>query len=794
VALLPVPLTSFVGRDQEAADLRKLLLEGRLVTITGPGGVGKTRLAVEVAREVAGQFPDGVCFVDLSSVAEGSRVPARVVAALDARQVDDRPAQEVLVALLAPRRMLLVLDNCEHVLSAVAELCGELLKAADDMRILATSREQLWVAGETRYRLAPLALPSSGESAEIGRSQAVVLFTERARRASPGFALAADVAPLAARVVARLDGMPLAIELAAARIEALGMAGLADRIDDALQLFQGGEATGGTRHRSLTAVAEWSYRLLPGAEQAVFRRLAMFPGPFTLEAAEAVAGPAAALAVLRLVDCSLLVPPTRGPDERMRYTMLETLRAYGRSRLADAGEAPEAVAAVARFALSVAGQAAAGLERSDQGAQAARWLDAEHATQGQALSWAQSEDKDSALQLATALAPWWQLRGYAAEGYAQLEAACAGVSPGSPAWAWGQFWLGNLSWVKHLGRSLAHFTAAYEATAADPASQVAMRALASRAIQQANLGSFDEADRDARQALALAGAADYPAARAQALTGLSVIAYYREDNPQALTWIRQAGHALTAQVPGYIAGLCHQVLPFVLAAVGDLDAARQACADGLAQARAADEPIFVTSQLFARAHIANRSGDLAQVRASLQETVELATRVGDRVNLHNCLEEGGYLCVQTRCWAEAVTLWAAFLADLKRTGASKNYFAQDGRHQDAMRRIEQALDPGQLREAEQRGAGMTLTAAVELVSVLIAAPQETQPLATASELTRREQELVILVAQGNTNAQIAARLFISAHTVGSHLDRIRDKTGCRRRADLTRLALSEDLI
>jgi non-specific serine/threonine protein kinase len=299
--------------------------------------VGKTRLAVEVVREVAGQFPDGVRFVELGGVTDLSRVPAEVAAALGVQQAPGKTPGEMLAAALAPQRLLLVLDNCEQVAAAVAELCAELLGAADDLHILATSREQLWVDGEVRYRLSPLSVPGSSQLAEIARSEAVALLTERARRAAPQFALTPEFAPMAARVVARLDGMPLAIELAAARIEALGLAGLADRIDDALPLLESRNSRATARHRSLAAVADWSYRLLPWAEQRVFRRLTVFPGPFTLDAAEAVAGPGARATVLQLVDCSLVTPPQPGPDGRMRYSLLQTLRAYGLTLLADAG-------------------------------------------------------------------------------------------------------------------------------------------------------------------------------------------------------------------------------------------------------------------------------------------------------------------------------------------------------------------------------------------------------------------------------------------------------------------------
>ena len=355
-------LTSFVGRAGPVREVAGLLDRNRLVTVTGPGGTGKTRLAAEVARQVADRYVDGAWLVELAPVAGPAQVAAVVAAALGVRDQPGVPAAEAVARVLARQQLLLVLDNCEHVIGAAAELCAGLLAACDDVRVLATSREPLAVAGEARYRLAPLALPDPADLAEAARAEAVALFTDRARSADARFALTGETTPMVARLVARLDGMPLAIELAAARVEALGVAQLLDRLDDRFALLAGGNRTAPSRQRSLAATVEWSYQLLAETERTVFRAVSVFPGPFTLEAAEAVAGADAGAAVLRLVDCSLLSPPRAGPDGRLRYVMLETLRAYGAGLLAEAGERERAEAALARYALGVAGQAAAGLQ------------------------------------------------------------------------------------------------------------------------------------------------------------------------------------------------------------------------------------------------------------------------------------------------------------------------------------------------------------------------------------------------------------------------------------------------
>ncbi len=294
---------------------------------------------------------------------------------------------EALARVLARRQLLLVLDNCEHVIGAAAELCAGLLAAADDVRVLATSREPLRVAGEARYRLGPLAVPGPDDLADAAGAEAVALFVDRARSADAHFVLDGQTGPAVAAIVSRLDGMPLAIELAAARVEALGVAQLADRLDDRFALLRGADRLARGQHRSLAATVEWSYRLLDEHQRRVFRAVSVFPGPFTLEAAEAVAGEGAEPAVLHLVDCSLLVPPRAGPDGRSRYGMLETLRAYGNRLLAQAGEQAGAAAALAGSALGAAEEAAAGLQTSSAELAAARRLDAEDATMRQVLAW-----------------------------------------------------------------------------------------------------------------------------------------------------------------------------------------------------------------------------------------------------------------------------------------------------------------------------------------------------------------------------------------------------------------------
>ena len=285
-----------------------LLTQYRLVTVTGPGGVGKTRLAGEVLSQVAGRFADGVRVAELAAVAEPALVPAMVATVLGLHQAADAPIVDALAARLARQQLLLVLDNCEHVLDAVAQVCATVLLSADDVRILATSREPLGLPEEARYRLPPLALPGPEDP---GRAEAVTLFVERARQIDPDLALDGEAGAAVARLVQRLDGMPLAIELAAARVEALGLGQLLDRLDDRLLVSANRAAP--ARQRSLDAAVDWSYQLLTAPEQRVFRNLSVFPGPFGLDAAEA-----AAMTLAAAVEFAVMMAGEKGPDAAMR--------------------------------------------------------------------------------------------------------------------------------------------------------------------------------------------------------------------------------------------------------------------------------------------------------------------------------------------------------------------------------------------------------------------------------------------------------------------------------------------
>jgi predicted ATPase/DNA-binding CsgD family transcriptional regulator len=793
----PAELTSFVGRVGAVREVGGLLERYRLVTITGPGGAGKSRLATEVAKRAAGQFADGAWLVELARVADPAQVAAVVAVALGVREQLAGSAADAMAQVLARQQLLLVLDNCEHVIEAAAALCGKLLSACDDVRILATSREPLHVAAEARYRLTPLTLPEPGDPAHGGGAESVVLFVDRASRADSHFALTGQNGHAVARLVTRLDGMPLAIELAAARVEALGLADLLDHLGDRFALLAGVDRLAPARHRSLAATVEWSYQLLGEQEQRVFRMLSVFPGPFTLEAAGALAGEDARPGVLRLVDCSLLVPPRPGPDGRSRYAMLETLRAYGTDRLARAGERDGVDAALAGWALRVAEQAAAGLRTTTGELAAALQLDAEDATMRQMLAWAGQYDPATGLRLAAALAPWWLLRGRAAGEYQLLRELADRAEDGGQAWCEAQFWLGQAAMIgTDFERALAHFTAVCDAIGHLGPSRELADCLGGRSVTLTNLGQAAAGVAEGRRSLAMARELGYPAGEALALADLAIAANYVSDLDAAVRLARQADQ-IPADIRGWSARVCTGILAGMLIEAGDLDAAERTCVAGLARARDSGDGWNLAVLLTHRARLALHTGRFEDAAVYLGEGLRITEREGNWFELLNGMFCCGHLCAVTGRLGEAVTLWAACTMLYRRQGivGGGGTSPSDRLQQETLRQAEQALGPSRFRSAGERGEAMSLAAAAEYALMLTApSPQHPDTPRNLGELSARERQLITLVAQGRTDAQIAAQLFISVRTVGSHLDRIRDKTGCRRRADLTRLALSAGLV
>jgi predicted ATPase len=440
---LPPRLTSFLGRDADLHRVDELLGTARLITITGPGGVGKTSLALEAARIAADRFGDGVAFVRLAGVTDSVQVPQAVLAALQIRDVATASAEDQLLAHLRDRTVLLVLDNCEHLADACALLAEQLLESCPGVRLLATSREPLAARGEVQYAIEPLPVPpEAADAAALTGSAAAELFLDRARAARRDFAVRDPMdAAAVASICRHLDGMPLAIELAAARVAALPVGELAARMADRFTLLTTGPRTAETRQRTLRATVDWSYQLLTDAERVLLRRLSVFRGSWTLPAMQAVAAeapldPPGAVDLLgRLVDRSLVVRDrARGDrDGGPRYHLLETIRQYAAERLAEEGETDRIARAHAGYLIALAEQAETELRGDGQ----ERWLPrlaAERNDIDAALAWCTehaTEEPDAGLRLVASLGWYWYFATHP-DGGRRVAAMLAAAPGGSP--------------------------------------------------------------------------------------------------------------------------------------------------------------------------------------------------------------------------------------------------------------------------------------------------------------------------------------------------------------------------
>ncbi len=420
---LPSQLTSFVGREKEISAVTRLIAANRLVTLTGPGGTGKTRLSLRVAADLLDSFPHGVWFVELAALANSALVPQTVMTTLGLREESGRSLLEILTDFLRAKTVLLILDNCEHLVEASAQLAETLLQACPNLRLLVSSREALGIPGETPYRVPSLAIPdghAAYSAASIVQFEAARLFMERAKAVAPAFAVSDENASAIAKICARLDGIPLAIELAAARVKILKVEQIAERLDDRFRLLTGGSRTALPRQQTLRALIDWSYDLLSITERSLLVRLSIFAGGWTLEAAEKVCGddqlPVFDILdlLMQLVNKSLVVVDVDDGSET-RYRMLETIRQYAREKLAGSDEGSGLRTRHLDYFLAFSERATPELH----GSQVAVWLrqlDADLDNLRAALEWSLSQNVQAGLQMVGILMPYWDAHNDMHEG------------------------------------------------------------------------------------------------------------------------------------------------------------------------------------------------------------------------------------------------------------------------------------------------------------------------------------------------------------------------------------------
>jgi predicted ATPase/DNA-binding CsgD family transcriptional regulator len=749
---LPVALSSFVGRRHEVGEVRRLLATSRLVTLTGPGGVGKTRLALEVSRAVHRTFPDGVVLVELDQVRDAELVANSVALAVGMREAG-RTSLEMLVDYLASRRLLLVLDNSEHLVDAVAHLAGTLLENCPELRILATSREWLGVAGEVVMPVPPLTLPDPDQpltERDLGRSDAVALFGERAATVRPGYTVGADNGSMVVEICQRLDGLPLAIELAAARVRALSEKDILSRLLNDPHLLTARLRHLPARQQTLRSCIEWSHALCSDQEKLLWARLSVFAGGFELDAAEDVcAGGGLAVddvldTVASLLDKSILVGEQHG--EVMRYRMLETIREFGVERLEQAGEYADLLRGHRDWHLAL-------VERADSDWVSPRqvdWfaqLDREHANIQAAVDYCLQEPDglDAALRMLSALFHfyWWG-RGWAREG---------------------RLW---------LARALAR---------PGPASVVRARAL----LTDASLALADGENDVARQRMADAGAI------AETVADPAVAAY--------LGWVSGSAVMYGGDLPGAIAiferglrGLppgqelplrLDLLLSYAIAAglLGDADRANACHEESLRITGPVGECFHQAYALWALGLFAMQQGEHGRSADLHAESLRLRRGVRDLTGIGWSLE--------SLAWTDSAVKPPERVATL--LGAADRLWEIMGRplrtyqhlypyHQACERDARERLGTQRFQKVFQRGQAMSVDGAIAFA--LDERPAAVPATESPSVLTRRELEIANLIAEGLTNRQIAERLVISVRTAETHAEHILNKLGFKSRVQV----------
>ena len=639
---LPVQLTSFIGREQEIAEVRALLEQTRLLTLTGPGGTGKSRLALQVAAELLPAFKDGAFFADLSSVADPTLVPPVVARALAVPEAAGRSILEAVQERLRDKELLLVVDNFEQVVEA-APLLEELLTAAPRLKVLVTSRVVLALRGEQAYAVPPLDLPDPRRLPDLhtlGEFEAVRLFTDRARAVRPAFQVTDQNARAVAEITARLDGLPLAIELAATRTKVLSPEQILPRLQQRLALLTSGARTLPDRQRTLRNTIAWSYDLLKAAERHLFAQLSVFTGGWTLDSAEAVCHPGElGLDLLdgltSLVDQSL-VRRTEPAEGEPRFVMLETIREFGRERLRAGGDLDPVLRRHAEHYLGLAVQAEPLLTGEDQG----RWLDRceqEHANLRAALRWAiETGEAERAQWAAGALWRFWQQRGHLAEGRQWLEEVLAlpsGQAP-TPARAKALAGAGGIAWWQEdIPAARAHYDEALtiERRLGDPA-RIA-EALYNQAFVAGADGDFETAARlfeESRELYRQAGD-EAGIARAEWMVVIRDLAAGNWDPPIATAEEAVASWRRTGDRLSLADGLVWTAV--VYARAGRPTEARSAVLEALQLFRAADSPMGIVSVILSLAYLARWEARYEDALRLAGTAESLREQVGGRVPL-----------------------------------------------------------------------------------------------------------------------------------------------------------------
>ncbi len=790
---------AFIGRDRELAVLRRLAATSRALTLCGPGGIGKTRLALRLMADLSGQFPDGAFLVDLAGLRQGDLVASRVAAALGIVEEPGRPLLATLADALRPRRLLLCLDTCEHLIDACARACQRLLAAAPGLRVLATSREPLRVAAETAWQVPPMSLPpmSLPPASPAGRrpgwagSDAMRLFAARAAAADPGFSPGPGNFAPAAAICRALDGLPLAIELAAARVGGLSCEQIAARLASRPGLLASPGPAGpaaSPRHRTLRAAIDWSHDLLTPPERILLRRLAVFAG-WTLEEAEQVcAGPggAGALAagdildlLTALADKSLVVAEPQPGG--IRYRMLDTIREYAAERLAAAGEAAAVHARLRDYAVREVERAALVGMAQEPGPWSARVAsfrryEAESGNLRQVLGRCLADgDAEAGLRLCAAMRPVWIVHGSFAEGAGWIDAflRAAGARPPDGVLGAALVSRAQLALATDPAAARGHALAGLRLCRAAGSAFWAGSALNLLAEAELHAGRLADADARAREALALARRSGDRWNEGYALGTRAAAAGHRGDLAQARS-LGEAALAVMREIDQQW-GAARALLGLgdLARLTGDAPLARRRYEEALGILREVGATPEIARCLAGLGRLAVAEGDHGQAGRHLAESLELSRSVGSRIGVIRAAEAFAALA-RARGDARSALLLAGACAALRREAGLP---PPRGAHGGRSRQETGGLPPAQAAGLRARGEALGAEGAIALALSLAAGGRP-------GGLTPRELEVAALVARGHTNRAIAAELGISPATAARHVSHVMGRLGAASRAQV----------